>query len=104
MNMAQEKTSVSAYNTLFEGSGISHSNAGLQLTHDMFVAGYFMLLLDLTHDRAASEGHVSLPYQCNIRLELQIDKALAIAITCLLYFEYDNCVRIDQLRTVSVDF
>ena len=66
--------------------------------------GYFMLLIDLTPNRPASKGHFSLPDQGNIRLELQFDKAIADAITCLLYLEYDNCVRIDQLRTVSVAF
>ena len=101
--MAQEKTSVLIYNTLFEGSDIRHSNAGQQLTHDIFIAGFFMLLFDPTPDRAASEGHVSLPYQCNIRLGLLFDKALADTTTCLLYLEY-NCVPIDQLRTFSVDF
>ena len=30
MNMGHEKTSVLAYNILFEGSGINHSNAGLK--------------------------------------------------------------------------
>ena len=87
MNMFQDKTSVLAYNTLFEGSGIRHSNVGLQLTHDMFVEGYFMPFFDLTHDRTASEGHVSLPDQGSIRMELKFDKAIADAITCLLYLE-----------------
>ena len=49
LDMSHEKTSVLAYNTLFEGSGIRYSNAGLQVTH-MFIAGYFMLLFDLTPD------------------------------------------------------
>ena len=40
MNIGHEKTSVLTYNTLFEGSWIHHSNAGLQLTHDVFIAGY----------------------------------------------------------------
>ena len=70
----------------------------------MFIAGYFMVLFDLTTDRAASECHISLPDQGNKRLELRFDKPLSEAITCLLYLEYDNCVRIDQLRTVSADF
>ena len=60
-----------------------------------------MLMVDDTPDRAASEFHISLLDQCNIRVELQIDKPLSEAITCLLYVEYDNCVRLDQLRTVS---
>jgi len=70
----------------------------------MFIAGYFVLLFYLTPDRAACKGHISLPDQGNIRLELRFDKPLSEAITCLLYNEYDNCVRIDQLRTVSADF
>jgi hypothetical protein len=52
LNMGHEKTSVMGYRTLFEASGIHHSNAGLQITHDMYIAGY-----DLTPNRGASEGH-----------------------------------------------
>ena len=57
LNMVHEKTSVMGYRTLFEASGIHHSNSGLQITHDMYINGYFMLLFDLTPDRSASEGH-----------------------------------------------
>jgi hypothetical protein len=46
-----------------------------------------MLLFDLTPDRAASEGHISLPDQGNIRLELRFDKPLPDVVTCLLYLE-----------------
>ena len=104
LDMSHEKTSVLAYNTLFEASSIRHSNAGLQLTHCMFIAGYFMLPFAITPYRAASVGHISLPDQGNIRVKLQFDKLISEAITCPLYLEYDNCVRIDQLRTDSVVF
>jgi len=57
LNMAHEKTSVMGYRTHFEASGIHHSNSGLQITHDIYINGYFMLLFDLTSDRSASEGH-----------------------------------------------
>ena len=76
MDMGQKKTSVLINNTLFEGSGIRHSNAGLKVTHPMIIAGYFMLLFDLTTDLTASEGLISLPDQGNIRLEPQFDKLL----------------------------
>jgi diadenosine tetraphosphatase ApaH/serine/threonine PP2A family protein phosphatase len=85
LDMRHEKTSVSDYNTLFKGSGIRHSNAGLQVTQSMLIAGYFMLMFVLTPDRPASEGHISLPDQGNIRDELQFVKPLSEAITCLLY-------------------
>jgi len=42
LGMDHEKTSVMGIRTRFEGSGIHHSNAGHQITHDMFVNGYFM--------------------------------------------------------------
>jgi hypothetical protein len=55
MDMGHGKTSVMAYRTLFVGSGIHYSNVGLQLTHDDYIKGFFMLLFDLTPDLAASE-------------------------------------------------
>jgi hypothetical protein len=89
------------YKTLFEGSGIHHSNSELQITHDMCISGYFMLLFDLTPDIAASEGYTSPVEGGNIRIELTFKEALKKAITCLLYLEHDNSVRIDSLRTVT---
>ena len=97
MNRVNENTYVLAYNTLHDGSGIRHSNAGLQLTHDMFLAGYFMLLFDLTPDRFASEGHISLPDQGTIRLEHRFDKQLPESVTCLPYLEYDISALIYEL-------
>jgi hypothetical protein len=104
LNIRHEKTSVMGYRTLFEASGIHHSNAGLQITHDMYIAGYFMLLFDLTPDKSASEGHTSHPDSGNRRIEIKFTKPLPDAVTCLLYLEYDNCVRIDSSRTVTTDF
>jgi len=91
--MGHEKTSVLRYETLFEGSGIHHSNTRLQITHDLFIKGYFML----TSDRAASEGHSSNPENGHIHVEARFDKALPDPITCILYLEYDNSVRIGLL-------
>jgi len=50
LGMDHEKMSVMRYRTLFEVSGIHHSNSGLQITHDMHTNGYFMLLFDFTPD------------------------------------------------------
>jgi len=104
LNMGHEKTSVRGYATLFEGTGIHHSNSGLQITHDMYINGFFMILYDLTPDLAASEGHASLPTSGDIRIDLKIDAALPEVITCLFYLEYENSVRIDLARNVSTDF
>ena len=37
LNMDHEKTSVIGSRTLFEVSGIHHSNTGLQITQDMYI-------------------------------------------------------------------
>ena len=58
-DMSHQKKAVMAYGTFFEGSGIHHSNSGLQITPEMYLNGYFMLRFDITPDRAASEGHLS---------------------------------------------
>jgi hypothetical protein len=78
LGMGHVKTSVMGYRTLFEESGIHLSNSGLQVTHDMYIAGYFMLLFDLTPDRAASEGHSSHPDNGNIRIEARFAKELPV--------------------------
>ena len=38
--VSNEKTSVTGYRTLFEGSGIHHSNSGLQITPAMYINGF----------------------------------------------------------------
>jgi hypothetical protein len=85
MDMSRKKSSVLAYNTLYEVSGIHHSNAGLQITHDIFIQVYFILLFDLTPNGAASEGHVSNPGNGVVGMECKFAQPLPESITCLLY-------------------
>ena len=103
-DMRHEKASVMAYKTLFVASGSHHSNSGLQVTHDMFINGYIMLLFDLTSDLAASEGHASPAESGTMRMEVTFKEALKKAITCLLYLKYDNSVPVDHMRTVMTDY
>jgi len=92
------------YWRLFEAFGTHHSKTGLQITHDMSIKCYFMLLFDLTPDRGASEGHQSHPENGCIRIELKFNKPLPEAITCLLYLEFDNSVLIDFEPTFTTAF
>jgi len=102
--MGYEKTAVMGYRTLFEGSGIHHSNSGLQITPDKYINGFFMLVFDLTPDLAAREGHTSDSVTGNISLKLKFGKDLADFISVLLYLEYDNSMRIDALRNVTTGY
>ena len=65
LDISRVKGSVMAYRTFFVGSGIRHSNTGLQISHASIINGNFMLLFDLTPDNGASEGHTSHPYSGN---------------------------------------
>ena len=100
LNMCHEKTSVMGYRTQFDASGFHHLNSGLQITHDMYINGYFMFLFDLTPDRSTSEGHSSHPDSGNIMVELKFSKPLPEPITCIFYLEFDNSVRIDYHASV----
>ena len=104
IDMDHKKTSVMGYRTLFEVSGIHHSNTGLLITPDMYINGFFMLLFDLTPDHGASGAHTSLPENGNIRIELQFSRPLPESITCLLYIEYDSIVLINFSRKFTTDF
>ena len=84
--MDHEKTSVIWYRMLFEGSGIHHSNSGLQITHDLHINGYFILFFDFTPDRAVSEGHSSQPDNGNISVDLNISKPLPEPKPCIYLF------------------
>jgi len=72
LDMSLEKSSVMGYRTLFDGTGIHHSNAVLQITHDMYISGFFILLLDLTPDQGVSEGRTSHVYNGEIMIELHL--------------------------------
>jgi hypothetical protein len=104
LNTGHEKTTAMAYRTLFEGFGNHHANSGLQITHDIYISGYFLFLFDLTPGRSASEDRASPSQSGHIRIELKVDKPLTNSITCLLYLEYEGTVLMDKSRTVTIDF
>jgi hypothetical protein len=104
IDTSHEKGSTIAYQSLFSGSGIHHTNSGIQITHEMYISGHFLLLFDLTPDGAASEGHISLPSSGNVRIELRFKNKLSHAITCILYCEYENSVSLDKDKRIHTDF
>jgi hypothetical protein len=96
IDTGHEKT-VLGYRTLFEGPDIYHSSTGLQITHDRFITGYFVLLFDLTPAQSASDRHTSFSEKGNIRKELKLDTAVATTITYLLYLEHYCNIQTDKL-------
>jgi hypothetical protein len=60
-----------------------------------------MLVFDLSPDGGASDGHISLPENGSIRIELELDEALTEAVTIVLYQTFDASIKIDRLRNVT---
>jgi hypothetical protein len=85
LNASHEQTTTLAYQMLFSGSGIHHGNAGMQITHDLYIKGYFLLLFDISPDLGFSDGRTSLADSGNMGIELKFDACLKHSITCLLY-------------------
>jgi hypothetical protein len=98
LDTGREKTTIMCYRTLLEASVIRHYDMDLQITNDIHIEGYFMVLFDLTPDHGSAEGHTSHSESGNIRIEVQFKKPLPEALTCPLYLQHDNCVRIDKKR------
>jgi len=63
-----------------------------------------MLILDLTPDGCASDGHTRLPNNSKIRIELKYDETPAEAVTILLYQEFDANIQTDRLRNALANF
>ena len=54
LDMDHEEKSVIGYSTIFEVSGIHHSNTEPKITQDMYINGNYMLLFDLIKDRGST--------------------------------------------------
>ena len=91
-----------AYETLFSGTNIHHSDKGHMITPSMFTNGYFMLTFLLTPDLSDDLLHTSLPDRGDVRIELRFKSALTTSTTCLLYLLYDSSIEITKDRTIDV--
>jgi len=59
------------YRTLFVVTVIHHSNTRLQITHDMHINDFFVLLFDFAPERGAGERHTSHPENGSMRIEFK---------------------------------
>ena len=100
----ERKQYVSAYNTLFYGTGSNFQDSGCNISYSDFGGGYTINVFDLTADLSASEGHWNQPQTGTLRLELNFAKTLENPIVALIFSEFNNLIEIDQHRQVYTDF
>ncbi|KAJ1525566.1 hypothetical protein ONE63_010370 [Megalurothrips usitatus] len=95
---------VSAYHTLFSGTGIHHKDEGNAIARDDFNQGYAVYAFDLTPDLSSHTGHWNLQKTGCMRLEVRFSVDLPKTVNLLVYAEFDSVIEIDKYRNVQTDY
>ena len=94
---------VTAYTSLFAGTGKLYKDEGNELTREDFEGGYAFYAFDLTPD-LADGGHFNLLKQGNVRLDLKFGAALESTINVIAYAKFENCLEVDRARNIIFDY
>ena len=96
---------VEAYQSMFLGSGVYHSDKGNCITRETFKNGYCLFVFDLTLDLSVnSDSHLNLVKHGSIRIDVRFKTALEHNINCIIYAEFNSIIEIDSTRQVITDF
>ena len=97
-----EKLFVTAYNTLFSGTGKLHGSSGSIIKREDYSEGHTIIVADLTPFEI---GHnFNLKEEGTLSIDLVFKSPLAATINVLVYAEYDNVIEIDSNRNVIKDW
>ncbi len=96
------KQYISAYNTLFAGTGKLHADSGVGISRDEYASGYSIFVFDLTPFENGE--HFDLKTEGSLNIELIFKQALPRTINVIVYAEYDAVIEIDSNRNVIKDF
>ena len=94
---------IECYNALYRELGKVDDDRGSIVKLEDWSRGYSLFTFCLSPDTDCND-HTSLIKQGNLRVEVQFSKALEQAIQLLVYVEFDNVIKIDSERNLSVDY
>ena len=97
-----EKLFVTAYNTLFSGTGKLHGNSGSIIKREDYSEGYTIIVADLTPFEIGD--NFDLKAEGTLSIDLVFKSPLAATINVLVYAEYDNIIEIESNRNVIKDW
>ena len=72
-------------------------------SYNIFGHGSTVFVLDLTADLSNAE-HSEPPNHGSLWAEVHFGNQLPHAVTCFVHAEYDNCIKINQDRNISLDY
>lgn len=102
MNFASRQ-SVSAFMSLFSGTGKASKDEGNDIDRLDFANGYALYAFDLSPDLSEND-YFNLARQGSVRLDLKFGTALPNTVTVVAYAEFENIIEIDRSRNVVFDF
>ena len=97
-----EKLFVTAYSTLFSGTGKLHGNSGSIITREDYSEGYMIIVADLTPFEIAD--NFDLKEEGTLSIDLVFKSPLAATINILVCAEYNNIIKIESNRNVIKDW
>ena len=99
-----DKLFVTAYNTLFSGTGKLHGNSGSIIKREDYSEGYTIIVADLTPFEIAIGDNFDLKAEGTLSIDLVFKSPFAAIINVLVYAEYGNVIEIDSNRNVIRDW
>ena len=97
-----DKLFVTAYNTLFSGTGKLHGNSGSITKREDYSEGYTIIVADLTPFEIGD--NFDLKVEGTLSLDLVFKSPLAATINVLVYADYDNVIEIDSNHNAIKDW
>ena len=97
-----DKLFVTAYNTLFSGTGKLHGNSGSIIKREDYSEGYKIIVADLTPFEIGE--NFDLKVEGTLSIDLVFKSPLTATINVLVYAEYDNVIEIDSNRNIIKDW
>ena len=97
-----DKLIVTAYNTLFSGTGKLHGNSGNIIKREDYSEEYTIIVADLTPFEIGD--NFDLKEEGTLSIDLIFKSPLAATINVLVYAEYDKVIEIDSNRNVIKDW
>ena len=97
-----DKLFVTAYNTLFSGTGQLRGNSRSIIKREDYSERYTVILADLTPFEIGY--NFDLKAKGTLSIDLVFKSPLTATISVLVYAEYDNVIEIDSNRNVIKDW
>ena len=97
-----KKLFVTAYSTLFSGTGKLHENSGSIIKREDYSERYTIIVADLTPFEISD--NFNLKEERTLSTDLIFKSPLVATINVLVYAEYNNVIEIDSNRNVIKDW